>query len=614
MRSSHAVFCAATFCSSSVLLLGCSGDLGSSSPAEDEAASTQELPGSGPGDAKREDERVRAFLDARYMAKDVHHSFHTKFGETIDCIDFFAQQGVKELAARGTPIKELPVPPAQPNIPPDLQDVFFTGTPDDEGKPRACPRGSVPILRVSAEQIRIAGGLDAFVDAHRYKVSPFKVEDGSEVAPPAPNLSNYGHVTQEYTGSDPVIAARATLNIAKPSVIGGAAVTNHAIMQAWLVDDRNGTTQTVEVGTNVAPTLYGNRNTHFFIFATSNNYGNGCYNNVSGKPSSCLTWVGYSGATLTPGMTLSTSTFNGTQRELQILLYYYRGAWNIDGAGYYPATNFTGPMASGSANRFLAGGEVYDVTQSWYVPMGSGADPRAGYGQAAYWNAPGDNGLSIIDLNGIFNTTSFGSPSSTRPSDYFAINSDGRFLVGPELKRFFNQNYGFQWSAIGDWAPGNFKAQCHYNNAGVPLKGVAANPNGASSEAILCGDWIQSGIGNQCYARSFANGDNRGSFASGNWDPGYVKGECGYMEVATGIAQSTSHRLNTILCCPQRNNADHVSCTVENFGSSNSPSVGSGPDWAYGFYKGMCPVGKAVVGISRKSTGAAHALLCCAMT
>lgn len=612
MRFSCAVVLCATFCSSSVLLLGCSSDFGSSTPAENEAKSMQDLSGAAPSDAKQEVEQVRAFLDSRYTAKDVRHSFHTKFGETIDCIDFFAQQGVKELADQGTPITELPAPEPQPNIPPDLKDVFFTGTADDEGQARACPQDSVPILRITAEDIRAAGGLHAFIDAHHRKASPLR-STAEGAAPPSVDPSYYAHVQQSYTGSVPVLAAKATINIAKPSVIGGGAVNNHSIIQTWLMDNQSGTLQTVEAGINVDPVLYGNYNTHFFVFATNNNYGNGCYNNMSGKPSSCLAWVGAPGATLTPGMTLATSTFNGTQKELNIQVFY-SGGWNIKGAGYYPRTDFVGPMSTGSANMFSVGAEVYDITKSWYVPMGSGAQTGAGYGQAAYWNAPGDNGSSVIDINGNSNTTSFGSPTSDRPSDYKGVSGqfgDGRVYVGPLLKDFFASNYGYQWSAIGDWAFGSYKAQCDYQ-AGIPLKGVAANKDGASSEAILCGDYVQGGTGSQCYARSFENGDNvPGGYP--DWDPGYTKGECGYMEVASGIAQSASRKLNTILCCAQLYNADHNSCTVETFGSSNSASYGSGPDWAYSRYKGVCPVGKAVVGISRKSTGAAHAILCCHM-
>lgn len=603
-------------------VVGCSGDFESASTPEDEAPSVEAFANAPASDAKRETERVRVFLDSRYDAKDRRHSFHTKFGETIDCIDFFAQPGVKELAAQGTPITELPAVLPPPDVPAELKDVLFTGTPDDEGQPRACPSNSVPILRVTRQQIRAAGGLDAFMGAHRQKIAPHLLDGGRVAPPPAVDWPSYAHVQQYYTGSDPVIAANATVNIQKPNVVastndtwwnGNGSVVHHSIMQVWLQDYRSSALQTIEAGTNVAPHLYGDRNVHFFIYASNDGYATGCYNNLDGKPSTCRPWVGWPGAALTPGMTLSSSTFYGAQAELKIQIYFYRG-WNIQNAGTYPGSDFVGPMSGGSASAFSVGGEVFDETRSWYVPMGSGAEPHAIYTQAAYWKGPSDDGLSVIDINGISNTTSFGLPASDHPSEYgYLAYSDGRVYVGSEQKNFYNRNYGYEWSAIGDWAPGSYKAQCNYN-AGIPLKGVAASGDGASSEAILCGDYMQAGVANQCYPRSFASGDNRASGYPEDWDPGYVKGECGYMEVASGIAQSASHQLNTILCCPQRNNADHVSCTVEKFESSNSPSYGSGPDWAVGFNKGVCPVGKAVVGISRKSTGAAHAILCCAAT
>ena len=50
-------------------------------------------------------------------------------------------------------------------------------------------------------------------------------------------------------------------------------------------------------------------------------------------------------------------------------------AWN---------TNFfTGTMQN-TAQDFQAGGEVYDVTGAWVVPMGSGASATAGFELSAY--------------------------------------------------------------------------------------------------------------------------------------------------------------------------------------------------------------------------------------
>ena len=429
----------------------------------------------------------------------MRYSFHTKFGETIDCIDFFAQEGVRAMAAQGSPITKLPTPAVQPSVvPPELQDVLFTGTLDDEGNPRACPPDSVPIVRITSSRIQAAGGLDSFIDAHR-KAGTQGISDPSQVAPP--DLTNYAHAQQDYTGGASLDAVAATVNIQKPLVIYPK---DHSIVQTWTTNGGSGSGQeTVECGSTVDPLLNGDRNPHFFIFATSNGYGNGCYNNVSGTPSSCLSWIGEPGASLTPGMTLASSTLNGAQIELSLQTVYGSGygatGWNILGAGVYPSTDFTGSMRT-SANGFSVGGEVYDHTSSWYTPMGSGAEPAAGYQQAAYWVAPGVQ-TSVHLTSGSWDSTSFNAPYGTIPTAYATYSSGGRNYFGPTKDAFYSSDYGEQFSPIGDWASGNYKATCDAGDGVAKIKGVAASTDGASTQAILCGDFIQFGYTPACYAR-----------------------------------------------------------------------------------------------------------------
>jgi hypothetical protein len=52
--------------------------------------------------------RIAAWLDSRYHKSDVQHSFKTMFGETVDCVDYFAQPGVRALSARGITIQPQP--------------------------------------------------------------------------------------------------------------------------------------------------------------------------------------------------------------------------------------------------------------------------------------------------------------------------------------------------------------------------------------------------------------------------------------------------------------------------------------------------------------------------
>jgi len=60
----------------------------------------------------------------------------------------------------------------------------------------------------------------------------------------------------------------------------------------------------------------------------------------------------------------------------------------------------------------------------------------------------------------------------------------------------------------------------------------------------------------------------------------------------------------------------HKSCKAQVFYNGDSPAY-SGFDWDPGYYKGQCPPGQYVAGISTPAfasngiVGAAHAILCC---
>ena len=111
-----------------------------------------------------EETRVQAYLASRYSPADVRHSFTTMLGgKTIDCIDFFAQPSVKHLAAIGRPLTEIPKPPHAAHHTGKFSPCTFNGEPDENGRPRICPEGSVAIRRVTADDIREKGGLDAYL-------------------------------------------------------------------------------------------------------------------------------------------------------------------------------------------------------------------------------------------------------------------------------------------------------------------------------------------------------------------------------------------------------------------------------------------------------------------
>jgi hypothetical protein len=576
----------------------CGDDQSSTSPA----AATQSAVAVNPIEAAR----IRTFLESHYKSVDVQHSFHTKFGETIDCIDYFAQPGVKAMAAIGKPMTTLPSPAAVPDASPQLADVLFTGTPDDEGKPRACPAGTVPMLRITPERVAAAGGLDAFLEVHGRKVGPRKLSPGP--TPPASG-ANYAHAITQYqaAGIDKAVSA---FLVYSPLV---RRTPDHSLAQTWTQSlDQN---ETVEVGWTVDPALNAGNNPsspHLFIFSTNDGYTTGCYNNTGGN---CLPFILAPQATVTPGMTLSSSTFGGTPVRLGLNtisgdLGYGATGWNIVGVGVYPATNYNAMRTT--ATIFQIGGEVFDQTGTWVVPMGSGSDINAGLGQTAGLDITLPGGaLTVHTASGWHPFSTLTWSALTAEHNYTiakqTIDGDTLIFFGDKPNVWFGQNSGYEYSPIGDWDGNNFKGEC---GPGIPLMGISNYADGSASHAILCGQQVMpAGTGSCSFTRSRLFDDG-----GWDWDPGFVKVECGGKDYVSGVSQSLSGNPDGLLCCPAFfppfiNN--HFNCTTEVFGTSqNSPSYGAGPDWDFGFYKGQCPLGKEIAGVSKTSNGI-HALLCC---
>jgi hypothetical protein len=109
--------------------------------------------------------RIQKYLDSLYKRSDVVSSFRTKFGEDIDCIDFYAQPAVRAERAHGREVpvpdlsastaRALPPPQAPASDGPDpFEDVAFNGRPDENGNPRECFGMTVPVVRKSPRSSR----------------------------------------------------------------------------------------------------------------------------------------------------------------------------------------------------------------------------------------------------------------------------------------------------------------------------------------------------------------------------------------------------------------------------------------------------------------------------
>jgi hypothetical protein len=407
------------------------------SPAPTAASTTMQPPGDSEG------ARVQAYLDARYTANDVRHTFETQAGELVDCVDFFAEPGVKALAARGTPLTEMPhitlstdVEAQIAAVAPAGDDVSFDGAPDRNGSARACPDGTVPEIRLTAERIAKVGGLDAFLRAVHGKQGP----EASRATSPGLDFAGYGHVTVAWDKIS-ATSGMSTMTIASPAIPleAYAQYDDHSLAQTWMYAGSEmgpgcgaNCFQTVEAGWDVDYGLFGDLSPHLFVYATSDGYATtGCYDDWPGSTQrTCLPWVPLN-STYALGQALPASVPGGAQQEL-LVYTTINGAYQgwvlvivVGGKpivlGYYPTSDFgSGPMAS-AATTFRVGGEVYDGAAAgggaWpspvNVPMGMRGlgGPLPMYHQGNTWSAVHRN----YQYDGVVAAP---PPATTRPGSY----------------------------------------------------------------------------------------------------------------------------------------------------------------------------------------------------
>jgi hypothetical protein len=381
--------------------------------ATDPTHAQPSAPVSSPSNASRADEdaRVQDFLDGMYRATDVQHSFHSAAGQDIDCVAYEAEPGVRAMLAQGHTVDELRHPteltPAQLEYNKTARKAprAFAGDPDEAGRTRECPAGTVPHVRVTKEHIESVGGLDAYVALMSKKTAPrATVHIGGETCPYA-DVDNYQWVTGGWTDiSNSAVAnqgGRVTLAIAQPTIDPGTG--DHSLAQSWTTGVSGCTVQTVEAGWTVDSGVNsGSLAPHIFIFSTASTYGatssssgaTGCYNNVGPN---CVTWIPEATSPYYPGAPLPPSVSGGAQHEIAISTQHvfhfncilvgeevqclsgYTGwqvAVSVDGAaweslGYYANSAYgTGPLATG-ATEYEVGSEVYNWEGNSNVVVGS---------------------------------------------------------------------------------------------------------------------------------------------------------------------------------------------------------------------------------------------------
>jgi len=105
-------------------------------------------------------------------------------------------------------------------------------------------------------------------------------------------------------------------------------------------------------------------------------------------------------------------------------------------------------------------------------------------------------------------------------------------------------------SPAPNWDPGNHMASCG------PGRYVAAFANSTSTHklthVLCCAAPVNPAAASaQCSTVNFGAANNRESTASGDWDPGAIKGECGVNRYMSGVSVTPAGNPNALLCCNQ---------------------------------------------------------------
>lgn len=328
-------------------------------------------------------QQMQDHIDRLYRGVQVVHSFEDASGQVFDCIPFEQQPGLR--SARGP----LPTPPDMSRAPtmegPGGRRDATPAAPtvDRHGNVRQAPDGTVPIRRVTLDEMTRFRDLDAFFRKY-----------------PARGLQGQGSATPTVPSTDGRLNHRYSAGNQKVANIGGAsyvsiyqpAVNSHetfSLAQHWYSAGSDASLQTVEVGWQVFPGKYSTASPCLFIYYTPDSYQSGSYNLEN--PDTFVQW----NKSFTIGGALPWLSVQGGQQAcLLIGVYKWGDAWwiylngfqNDNILGYYPTSLYNGGGMATQADTIIYGGE----TMSGYPPdgewgqMGSGTDASAGWQQAAF--------------------------------------------------------------------------------------------------------------------------------------------------------------------------------------------------------------------------------------
>lgn len=348
------------------------------SGATSEATATARLR---PGKELLKYKRIRGLL--KKLNKPSLKTIKSPDGDLIDCVPSHLQPAFDHPKLKG----QMPlVPPERPKN----YNFTITGSSSRAGEVvvqawhatgEACPEGTVAIRRTTEKDLVRASSLK------RYGRKPARRSIRRDST-----SSGHEHAVG-YVNSEQYYGAKASVNVWSPRI---GDPSEFSLSQIWVISGSFGNDlNTIEAGWQVSPELYGDSNSRFFTYWTTDAYQEtGCYNH------NCRGFVQTTnkiaiGAAITPE-----SAYNGRQFDITLMIWKdpKHGHWWLElgpglVVGYWPSHLFT--HLAQHANMVQFGGEIVNTRPSGShtaTQMGSGHFPSEGFDRAAYFR-----NLQVVD-------------------------------------------------------------------------------------------------------------------------------------------------------------------------------------------------------------------------
>ncbi|KAI3909920.1 hypothetical protein MKW98_012974 [Papaver atlanticum] len=337
------------------------------------------------GESISEEEDMEIERQLKILNKTPIKTFHSEFGDVIDCIDIYKQPALDHPALKNHKIL------LRPDNPPTRHTTEKTSSIIDEPKTSGirpdgieCPKGTVPIRRTTKEDLIRAKSLT-------------KARNGS-------NASNYygehGAILKLDNGYQQFYGINADISTYQPTVYEDEFSTAHM----WVVGNaKDEQLNNIQVGLAVHPTLFGDHRLRMFTYWTADgSYKTGCYNFLCHGYVQIHQYFG-------PGSKPSRiSTYDGGHYVNRFFIYQDRKQkvwWLVftgdTHVGYWPNSIFSGSLSKGFANGLYWGGITKAGSHVGINPaMGSGHYPDGVYGHSGFFHwVQYVNGFNqIIDL------------------------------------------------------------------------------------------------------------------------------------------------------------------------------------------------------------------------